>query len=146
LAELQTLRTPLKEQHDHLKRLILTGSPRSSYATANTLELHTNNQHPGGSATTTGLIRKKSVGTKRPSRLSEAATGPAIDTPTKRVGWKELFFDEHPGDVSFFSLFCLIGFLFGFLMDLQLHVNDFYIGIYQQESPTGSRFRWCRKI
>ncbi|EFP88630.2 uncharacterized protein PGTG_14835 [Puccinia graminis f. sp. tritici CRL 75-36-700-3] len=100
LAELQTLRTPLKEQHDHLKRLILTGSPRSSYATANTLELHTNNQHPGGPATTTGLIRKKSVGTKRPSRLSEAATGPVLDTPTKRVGWKELFFDEHPGDES----------------------------------------------
>ncbi|WAR53516.1 hypothetical protein PtB15_3B24 [Puccinia triticina] len=93
LAELQTLRTPLKEQHDHLKRLILTGSPRSSYATANTLELHTTNQN-----TTNSLIRKKSIGTKRPSRLSEAATGPATDSPTKRVGWKELFFDVHPSD------------------------------------------------
>ncbi|KNE98926.1 hypothetical protein PSTG_07771 [Puccinia striiformis f. sp. tritici PST-78] len=104
LAELQTLRTPLKEQHDHLKRLILTGSPRSSYATANTLELHTIT-NPGCSTTATtpgGLSRKKSISTKRLSRLSEAATSSAFnDPPTKKVGWKELFFDDPPiGDES----------------------------------------------
>ncbi|POW12352.1 hypothetical protein PSTT_04641, partial [Puccinia striiformis] len=104
LAELQTLRTPLKEQHDHLKRLILTGSPRSSYATANTLELHTIT-NPGCSTIATtpgGLSRKKSISTKRLSRLSEAATSSAFnDPPTKKVGWKELFFDDPPiGDDS----------------------------------------------
>lgn len=90
LAELQTLRTPLKEQHDHLKRLILTGSPRSSYATHHTLE-------PGLGGNAATLNRKKSS-TKRPSRLSEAATATSLTTtltsPGKRVGWKELFFDE----------------------------------------------------
>jgi len=87
LAELQTLRTPLKEQHDHLKRLILTGSPRSSYANANNIEM----MNPGSTMT---INRKKSISNKRTSRLSEAAI--SVNSPAKKVGWKELFFDDQP--------------------------------------------------
>ncbi|MBW0520578.1 hypothetical protein O181_060293 [Austropuccinia psidii MF-1] len=102
LAELQTLRTPLKEQHDHLKRLILTGSPHSSYANQTTLEQHQNSHHIINSTygTSTGitggsLSRRKSTG-RKPSRLSEVTTMPT--TPSKKVSWKELFFDEQVED------------------------------------------------
>ncbi|KAG0143541.1 hypothetical protein CROQUDRAFT_717106 [Cronartium quercuum f. sp. fusiforme G11] len=84
LAELETLRTPLKEQHDHLRRLILTGSPHSSYAQ------NTENQSP---TNTTSLIHHRRKSTiKRPSRISEI---PPITSPTNnKIGWKELLFDD----------------------------------------------------
>ncbi|CAH7685992.1 P-loop containing nucleoside triphosphate hydrolase protein [Phakopsora pachyrhizi] len=109
IAELQTLRTPLKEQHDHLRRLIITGSPHSSYANQTTIEQHSspsnnNNNHPNSNNNNNNLNnnnsnRRKSGGGRRASRLSgvvvaAAAAAAAGASPAKKVGWKELFFDD----------------------------------------------------
>lgn len=89
LAELETLRTPLKEQHDHLRRLILTGSPHSSYANQVTIDQHALSP---STAATIGPRRRSTV--KRASRLSEVAIATPNSTPGSKVSWKELLFGD----------------------------------------------------
>ncbi|EGF99476.1 uncharacterized protein MELLADRAFT_50691, partial [Melampsora larici-populina 98AG31] len=85
LAELETLRTPLKEQHDHLRRLILTGSPHSSYANQVTIDQHALSP---STAATIGPRRRSTV--KRASRLSEVAIATPNSTPGSKHTKKDV--------------------------------------------------------
>lgn len=76
LAELQNNRTPLKEQHDHLRRLIVTGSPRSPYG--------------AGGAGSPRPSRAMGGTPYRPSRLSNVQE--AAMTPSRAKSWRSMLF------------------------------------------------------